>query len=155
MELGEGQIYQGKVALSGADGPMRRWIVVAPFGKIHAHSIDNPINLHCLPASVIQLGCRQGRLQLVGYEPDHPILRLQRAKESLDIRDSHLGLHSESMDKMLALLEAAVTADEDYALYAAGEILALLKNVAYSAEEVVAIQAKVNTVLQSWEAAVL
>ena len=65
IKLEEGQIYEGTISLSGNDGLKRRWIVVSPFGKTHIHSIDDPTDLHCWPASLVQEGVHNGRMKLV------------------------------------------------------------------------------------------
>jgi len=151
MELKEGQIYEGHVSLSGAEGPMRRWIVVAPFNKTHIHSIDNPIELHCWPTSVIHQGIRTGRLKLLDTDPGHPVVRLQRAKEAFGIKDTHLGLRGESLNKMLGLLGVAVAMGEDYAPYIAGEILALIKSAPHTRARLESVKTQVYQHLQEWD----
>lgn len=144
MKLEEGQIYRGGVSVSGEAGPEREWIIVAPFGKTHAHSIDNPLELHCLPVAAVLKGVENGMLRLVGEDGDHPVLRLQRAKETQGVRDAHLGLYGARMDKMLALLDDAVKSGRDYAPYAAGEVMALINPAMYRYEDMTRIIQRVH-----------
>jgi hypothetical protein len=58
-----------------------RWIVVSPGGKLHAHSLADPLDLHCMPTGILQQSLGLGRLELVQTLPNHPVLRLQRRKE--------------------------------------------------------------------------
>lgn len=125
MQYNEGEIYEGTISLSGGEGPLRRWIVVAPFGKAQIHSIDNPLELHCWPIALIELGVREGKLKFVGTDTNHPVITLQRVKERVGIEDSHLGLHGASLNAMLELLDCAAMTGEAYTPYVAGEILAL------------------------------
>jgi hypothetical protein len=127
MRFEEGQVYEGDVSISGATGPRHRWLVVAPFGRVHFHSIDDPLDLHCLTLDAAAQGVAAGALQLVDSERDHPILLLQREKERRGIHDVHLGLSGENLDAMYALLQEAVSEGASFAAYAAGEIKALLK----------------------------
>ncbi|MEJ2345403.1 MAG: hypothetical protein P8090_08320 [Gammaproteobacteria bacterium] len=129
MPFEEGQIYQGNVSLSGSEGPERRWIVVTPEGKLHAHSIDDPLEMHCLTVDAMKRGLANGRLHLAGTDPQHPVLQLQREKQQRHIRDSHLGLSGRQLDSMLDLLDEASETNAPYALFAAGEILALANAV--------------------------
>jgi len=124
MKLEEGQIYEGDVSLSGELGPHRVWIVVAPFGRTHLHSIDDPLDLHCLTLDAAHRSVANGTLQLIDTNPEHPVLALQREKERRGIQDTHLGLSGKSLHTMSQLLHDAVEAGESYAPYAAGEILA-------------------------------
>lgn len=151
VELQEGQILEGTISISGGAGPLRRWIVVAPSGKTHIHSVDNPVELHCWPIHAALTGLENGKLKLIGYEPDHPVLRLQRAKEAIGVTDAHMGLNQASLDKMIDLLERAAMVGEAYTLYAAGEILALMPRTLYSEEEVRAIERRVHDILKAWE----
>lgn len=151
MELQEGQILEGTISISGGAGPLRRWIVVAPSGKTHIHSVDNPVELHCWPIHAALTGLENGKLKLIGYEPDHPVLRLQRAKEAIGVTDAHMGLNQASLDKMIDLLERAAMVGEAYTPYAAGEILALMPRALYSEEEVRAIERRVHDILKAWE----
>lgn len=151
MNISEGQIYEGTVTIAGTpDDTLRRWIVVAPFGKTHIHSLGNPDGLHCWPISVIIGGLQQGTVKLVGEEPHHPILQLQRAKEAHDIVDTHLGLHGERLTKMLTLLRHAVDQNVPYAPQAAAEITALLDRTAHNAEQVAEIEQEVAALLKHW-----
>lgn len=127
MKLQEGQIYEGRISLSGAQGPVRHWLVVAPFGRIHIHSIDSPLDTHCWPASALLEGLATERARLVGYASHHPMIRLQRAKEAWGIRDTALGLPRHRLEKMLALLRRSLAEDREMALYAAGEIIEYLQ----------------------------
>ncbi len=124
--VSEGQIYEGTVSISGESGPYHRWMVIAPFGRVHALSIDNPFDPHCLPLHPLQRGLESGRLRYVESEADHPMLQLQRVKELHQVRDTHLGLAGDNIDKMLAILEDAIEKQLSYAPYAAAEILTLL-----------------------------
>lgn len=151
MELQEGQVFEGAISISGGVGPLRRWIVVAPSGKTHIHSIDNPVELHCWPLHAALTGLENGNLKRIGYEPDHPVLRLQRAKEALGITDAHMGLNQASLDKMIDLLERAAMVGETYTPYAAGEIIALMPRTLYSEEEALAIERRVHDILAAWE----
>lgn len=151
VELQEGQIFEGTISMAGGVGPLRRWIVVAPSGKTHIHSIDDPVDLHCWPINAALAGLENGNLKLVGYEPDHPVLRLQRAKEALGVTDAHMGLNPASLNKMIDLLERAAMTGEAYTPYAAGEILALMPRTLYSEEEVQEIERRVRDVLKAWE----
>ncbi len=147
MDLQEGQIYEGMVSALGGTGPSQHWIIVKPFGKTHAHSIDNPLDLHCMPVAVSHKAIDEGTLRLVETNPDHPVVRLQREKERQHIQDAHLGLHGKDMRKMLDLLEAATAAGEDYAPYAAGEILALLSHSRNTKSEVNDIRERVDVLV--------
>lgn len=123
MQLEEGQIYEGGISLSGDDGPFRRWLVVAPFGKTHIHSVDDPLDLRCWPVTLIEWGIESGRLNYAGKIPDHPALEVQRIKERLGVRDAHLSLSERSLERMLDALREAVEEGADCAPYLAGEIL--------------------------------
>lgn len=126
MDIVEGQIYEGPVSALGSEGPPMRWIVVSPFGKRHAHSLGDPLELHCMPLGILLQNIELGALTLVDSAPDHPVIRLQRAKEARRLHDTHMGLYGETLAGMLALLDAAVTDAQDYAPFLAGEILTLL-----------------------------
>lgn len=147
VQLEEGQVYQGTIAPLGGDGPRRRWLVVAPFGKMHLHSIDDPTDLHCMPLTTALQGIADGRLKLVGRDLDHPALQLQRTKEQVNIRDTHLSLYGKALNDMLALLEYAVREEQPYAPYAAGEILALINDAIYTAPQVEAVRQHVHEIL--------
>lgn len=123
MQLEEGQVYEGGISLSGDDGPFRRWLVVAPFGKTHIHSVDDPLDLHCWPVTLVEWGIESGRLSYAGKIPDHPALEVQRIKERLGVRDVHLSISEKSLERLLDALREAVEADADCAPYLAGEIL--------------------------------
>lgn len=146
--LKEGQVYEGQVSLSGGEGPQRRWLVVAPFGKAHIHSIDDPAELHCWPLSVIHHGLAQGRMAYVEDRPDHPVLKLQRVKEARGLEDCHLGLRGEAVAAMLEILEEAVAAGAAYAPYAASELLALLDRTRYAEEDLAALAARITGLLR-------
>jgi hypothetical protein len=134
MNFREGQIFKGNITLSGRDdGPTRSWIVVSPFNKLHIHSIDDPLDLHCWPLFSAQKGIDNGSLKLIKTDADHPVIQLQRAKENFDIRDPHMGLHGDALNKMIELLEHSVASDYPYAAYLAGEILAFIKSANHSA----------------------
>ena len=124
MQIEEGQVYEGGISLSGGDGPHRRWLVVSPFGKAHIHSVDDPLDLHCWPASLVQSGIESGRLWYVDKLPDHPAIHVQRLKEQLGVRDAHLSLSEQALERLLEALRMSIVAGEAYAPYLAGEILA-------------------------------
>ena len=153
MELREGQVYEGMVSVSGEAGPLHRWIIVSPHGRTHAHSIDIPGELHCLSVATVLNSIENGRLKLVDYDPHHPVLELQRAKEAAGIRDAHLGLHGQSMEKMLGLLEEAVHEHLPYAPFAAGEILSLVNDAFYTHDEIEALTARVTALVPEATAA--
>lgn len=148
-EFSEGDLYEGSVSLSGGDGLFRRWIVVSPFGRIHIHSIDDPLELHCWPISVLTQGLQEGKLRHIGAQPDHPLIRLQRRKEAAGIADAHLGLHGDDMERMFELLEMAAAEGIPYAPYAAGEIIAFTARAPFSDEALSEIRARVHEVLDT------
>lgn len=123
MHLDEGQLYEGTISISGGDGPFRRWIVVSPFGKTHIHSVDEPLEMRCWPAALVESGIESGRLRYVGMEPDHPAVRVQRIKERLDVRDAHLSVSKHCLDRLVGALRDAVEEGSELAPYIAGEIL--------------------------------
>lgn len=141
--VSEGQIYEGAVSISGETGPYHRWMVIAPFGRMHALSIDDPFDLHCLPLHPLHQGLENGRLRYVESESDHPMLQLQRVKELYQVRDTHLGLAGDNIDKMLAILEDSIANQQDYAAYAAAEILTLLSESLCTPEEEQRIRGRV------------
>jgi hypothetical protein len=153
MNLLEGEIYEGEMSLMGEEGPLRRWLVVAPFGKLHIHSIDDPLELHCWPATTIELGLESGRVRLVGFEPDHPVIRLQRLKEENGIRDAELGLLNGNLAKMLALLQQLRDQNDELTPYAAGELYALLPRTPMSEAQLDSIKSQVAGVLRGIGAA--
>ena len=129
MQFREGEIYEGGISITGGEGPNRRWIVVAPFGKHYMQSVDAPGDIRCRPLHAAERGLSEGRLVLVGFEPEHPVLLLQRLKEHHQINDTHLGLRGENLRKMLRLLDSAAQVGESYAPYIAGEILSLRNEI--------------------------
>lgn len=145
MELQEGQIYKGGISLMGDEGPYRSWLVVAPFGNLHIHSIDDPLDLHCWPAIAAEKGLANNRLKLVGAQPDHPVISLQRLKERHDIRDIDLGLSNENLDKMLRLLEQLLDDSSALAAYAAGEVMAMLRRSAFSVEHIASVEQQITS----------
>lgn len=151
MELEEGQIYEGALSISGGDGPFRRWLVVSPFGKTHIHCIDNPLDLHCWPASLVEPGIESGRLRYVGKDPEHPGIRVQRLKEALGVRDVHLSINDRQLDRLLDALRSAVAAEADYAPYLAGEILSAVARSALLLDRQEAIAASVHDILENRE----
>jgi hypothetical protein len=144
VQILEGQIFEGTVSALGMEGPPMRWIVVSPHGKTHAHSLTDPLELHCMPLGIMQQAIAQGRLELVDVAPDHPVLRLQRVKEQRGIVDTHLGLRAESLQQMLELLDEAVTQGADYRRYLAGEILGLCAGAEHAAAELDAVRQRVR-----------
>lgn len=151
MELEEGQIYEGTLSISGGDGPFRRWLVVSPFGKTHIHSVDDPLDLHCWPASLVEPGIESGRLSYVGREPDHPAIRVQRLKERLGVRDVHLSIDERQLHRLLDALRAAVADEADYAAYLAGEILSALARSALLLDRQDGIADTVYSILENRE----
>ncbi|MCP5315611.1 MAG: hypothetical protein H6955_18775 [Chromatiaceae bacterium] len=147
MDISESQIYEGPVTALGGEGPNARWIVVNPAGRLHAHSLDDPLDLHCMPIGLLQIAFDAGRVRLIDTQPDHPVIHLQREKERLGIRDTHLGLHGAQLDAMLQLLEKAVATGADYARYLAGEILAGVAASHSAADEMRAVRDRVMTML--------
>ncbi len=130
MQVEEGQIYEGGISLSGGDGPFRRWLVVSPFGKAHIHSVDDPLELHCWPATLVESGIVSGKLRYVGESLDHPAIAVQRVKEKLGVRDAHLSISQLALERLLDALHTATDAGEEYALYLAGEILCAVSHSA-------------------------
>jgi hypothetical protein len=152
MKFREGQIFKGNISLSGGnDGPTRNWIVVSPFNKTHIHSIDDPLDLHCWPLFSAQKGIEGGYLKLIETDINHPVMQLQRDKEKFDINDVHMGLHGETLNKMIQLLEQAVANGLSYAPYAAGEILAFMARANHSKKQAENIKNLVNQHLQTIE----
>ena len=151
MRLEEGQIYEGPVAALGAEGPVQRWIIVSPFGKTHGHSIGDPMELHCMPLGIAQRAIEDGRLVLIGTDLTHPTIRLQRIKETLRLEDTHLGLHGDSLERMLVLMEDAARQGDECAPYAAGEVLALMSEPRQSPEEIAAVVARVERAMTAWQ----
>jgi hypothetical protein len=154
MQLEEGRIYEGGISLTGGDGPFRRWLVVAPFGKTHIHCIDDPLELRCWPVSLIGSGIKSGRLRYVGNMPDHPALQVQRIKEALDVRDAHLSISEYSLDRLLDALRSAVATGKDYAPYLAGEILSAAAHSALTKRPRERIVTAVHALLDGGEFAV-
>lgn len=148
MLLEEGQILAGEVASFGGPGPLQRWIVVAPFGKRYALSIDDPAEPHIMPLCVARDAVGEGRLTVVGRDDHHPALRLQRAKELLDIRDTHMGLYGDNLAKMLHLLREALANGEDYAPFAAGEIRRMVEGARYRFRNMDAVGEELNAILK-------
>lgn len=144
MNLEEGQIYEGSVSLMGDEGPLRTWLVIAPFGKLHIHSIDDPMDLHCWPAATLHMGEVAARVRLIGKDPDHPVIRLQRYKEALDIRDSDLGLADDNLDKMLKLVDHLFDEESEIAPYAAGEVLELTRRASLPQQHVESIEKRMT-----------
>ena len=151
MKLEEGQIYEGNLSISGGDGPFRRWLVVSPFGKTHIHCIDDPLDLHCWPASLVPPALADGRLRYVGSEPDHPGVHVQRLKEALGIRDAHLSIDGRQLERLLDALRTAVSDTAALAPYLAGEILSAAARSALLLDRQAAITATVHAILAGQE----
>lgn len=151
MELEEGQIYEGTLSISGSDGPFRRWLVVSPFGKTHIHCVDDPLDLHCWPASLVEPGIESGRLHYVGNDPDHPAIRVQRLKETLGVRDVHLSINELQLERLLDALRSAAAEEADYAPYLAGEILSAIARSALLLDRRGAIAHAVHSILENRE----
>ncbi|MBI5042190.1 MAG: hypothetical protein HZB57_13595 [Gammaproteobacteria bacterium] len=147
MQLEEGQVYEGGISLSGGDGPFRRWLVVSPFGKTHIHCVDDPLALHCWPATLVQSGIESGRLRYVDKRPDHPAIQVQRLKEKLGVHDAHLSISEQTLERLLDALRTAVNAGEAYASYLAGEILSAVSHSALLINRCEQITATVHAVL--------
>ncbi len=143
QEILEGQIFEGPVSALGGEGPQMRWIVVSPHGRAHAHCLSDPLDLHCMPLGIMRQAIAEGRLSLVETRLDHPVLRLQRAKEELGLEDTHMGLHGHLLRQMLKLLETAAAQGADYAPYLAGEILALFAASRYTDAEAEIVRSRV------------
>jgi hypothetical protein len=143
----EGQIYEGEVTGIGAAESPQRWISVAPFKKPALHSISDPLDLHYMPVCVASRLVAEGQLRMVDCQPQHPVVRLQHCKEHLQIRDTHLGVSDNNLERMLTLLRDSVQRRDDYADYAAGEILAMLKSARYRYLDVDPIEATVRALL--------
>ena len=152
MTFTEGQIFKGTISLTGGnDGPTMSWIVISPFNKMHIHSIDDPLDLHCWPLFSAEKGIEQGCLELVETDIDHPVLQLQREKEKLNISDGHLGLHGESLNEMLHLFERAAENGLSYEPYAAGEVLAFMDRAIHSKEKIKSIKSLLRQQLHAME----
>jgi len=147
MNLQEGQIYEGRISMTGADGPLHRWMVVAPYGRTHIHSVDDPLDTHCWPAIAVTEGLSAGRVKLVDYNPDHPAIRLQRTKEAWDIPDTALGLPRDKLEKMVALMKDALVTDREMGLYAAGEIIELMARTPLPDAQAKSIERHIEKVL--------
>lgn len=150
-DIEEGQIYEGEISISGSIGPMRHWIVVAPFGKLRIHSIDNPIELHSWPLSLIHQHDAEGWLKLVRTDSNHPVVRLQRVKEVMGIADSHLGLSDESLKKMLTIIKQGALYGEDYIPYAVGEVLAFMELDGHSSASYHPVRQQLEKYMEQWE----
>lgn len=155
MDLEEGQIYEGRVSLMGEEGPLRHWLVIAPFGKLHIHSVDDPLELHCWPAATLQLGDAAQRVRLVDKDTDHPVIRLQRRKEAMEIRDSDLGLSNDNLHKMLRLLHQLFDERSELAPYAAGEVFALMRRSPIPPPHIKSIERHIINMLRDYTAAAL
>jgi hypothetical protein len=141
MDFKEGQIYRGDITLSGeGEGKTRDWIIISPFNKIHMHSINNPLKLHCWPLFAAQKGLDAGRLELIETDLQHPVVHLQREKEKLGIPDIHMGLYGEPLEQMINLLGEATRKNKPFAPYMAGEILAFIDRALHSKKEVKSIK---------------
>lgn len=151
MELEEGQIYEGNLSISGGDGPFRRWLVVSPFGKTHIHCIDDPLDLHCWPASLVPPALVAGRLRYVGKEPAHPAIHVQRLKERLGVHDVHLSINEHQLERLLDALRWAVGEADESAPYLAGEILSAAARSALLLERQATIAAAVHGILAGRE----
>jgi hypothetical protein len=149
VDIQEGHVYEGYVSALGGEGPLARWIVVSPFGKRHAHSIGDPLALHCMPFGILQQQVECGSLIFVASQPDHPVIRLQRVKEAHGLHDTHMGLCGEPLETMIALLQGAVAGAQDYAPYLAGEILSALDRTHHSDEQMEQIAQRVHRILSS------
>lgn len=150
MDLQEGQVYEGSVSLMGEEGPLRHWLVIAPFGRLHIHSIDDPLELHCWPAATLELGLAGGRVRQVDSQPDHPVIRLQRLKEEMEIRDSDLGLSNENLHRMLQLLHRLFDEHSELAPYAAGEVFALMRRSPIPSSHVKSIERHIISMLKDY-----
>lgn len=96
-----------------------------------------------MPLAIAEQATTEGRLTLIETDDNHPVIRLQRRKEALGIQDAHLGLRGDNLERMLVLLQQAVSAGEDYAPYAAGEVTSLLCR-RHSEPEVAMIRTRVE-----------
>lgn len=151
----EGMIFEGEVGAFGFPGDLTRWITVAPFDKSELHSISDPYDLHCMPVVIASRAISEGRLTHVATDPYHPIVRLQRVKEFLDVRDTHLGAAGGNIEKMLELLGDAVRFGENYAPYAAGEILAMLKKTPSGFSDTQGVAQRVRALMKDFNNEIL
>ena len=71
------------------------------------------------------------------------MLQLQRVKELHQVRDTHLGLAGDNIDKMLAILEDSIENQHEYAAYAAAEILTLLSESLCTPQEEQRVRSRV------------
>lgn len=128
LRFAEGMIFEGEVGAFGWPSTFTRWITVAPFNKPELRSISDPLDLHAMPVVIASRTIAICQLVYVMTDSRHPIVELQRVKESLHIHDTHLGIVGNNLQQMLGLLEHAVHDNAAYTNYAAGEILAMLRN---------------------------
>jgi hypothetical protein len=149
MQMTEGQIFEGAVTALGGDGPTMQWIVVSPHHKSHAHSLGDPLELHCMPLGILQQHLVHGRLRFLKTDPQHPVIRLQREKERRGLEDVHMGLQGAQLEQMLRFLEEAAAAEADYVRHLAGEILALSRAAPHSEAALARIQRQVTDILGS------
>ena len=77
--------------------------------------------------TMLALGLAADRVRLIDFCPDHPMIRLQRTKETLGIRDTALGLPRHNLEKMFTLMKQMRLVDCEVSLYAAGEIIELIQ----------------------------
>lgn len=144
LRFAEGMIFEGEVGAFGWPSALTRWITVAPFNKPELRSISDPLDLHAMPVVIASRAIALGQLIHIMTDSRHPLLELQRAKETLRIHDTHLGIVGNNLQQMLGLLETAVHYSTGYADYAAGEILAMLQRTALGASEFPQIVQRVN-----------
>lgn len=149
MHLVEGQIYAGEIGSFGGEDSYQHWIVVAPFGKTYLQTTDEPMNVHFMPIHIARIAIDSEQFHLVAANSAHPIVRLQRAKEAHNIRDTHMGCCGDNLNQMLSLLNRAVAEDADFAPYAAGEILAMLKSARYRFRDTTILEQQVRNIFTS------
>lgn len=144
MSLMEGQIFEGEVGSFGHEAPRQRWIVVSSFGKLGLHAISDPLEHHFMSLTVAKSAVDHGTLVYAATEMDHPVIKLQRAKEARQIRDTHMSVSKTAFDQMMTLLEDVIVDRRDYAPYLAGEILAMLERARYRYTDTAPLVARVN-----------
>lgn len=81
-------------------------------------------------------------------QPDHPIIRLQRVKETSGLVDIHKGLQGRLLKQALQLLDKSAAERADYTPYLAAEIIALVKETLYRKADVKAVYRRVSDAIR-------
>lgn len=147
MSLIEGQIYEGEVGSFGHEAPLQLWIVVSSFGKLGLHSISDPLDHHFMALTTAQAAIDNGMLAYRETDGSHPAIALQRAKETRNIRDTHMSVCVSGLNKMMALLKEAVVEHPEYAPYLAGEILSMLGRARYRYSDTAPLVERVQMII--------